>query len=287
MEEGQLKPAPTAGAAAEPQGAQPSAEVKAGARAFMVANAGLPNWSVPQFMAILLLTVITQLSWGLYGVCTRYLVGPAGAPAASLSAPPLPLRWAACLSLIWELCGLLPPLCKLPHRSPQPHSRCLPAPAPTCYSPQQVQTPKPIPTLQLMVCLNLLAWPGMILFASLPNWYLAHRKERKERLAAEAAADECNGTPDAQSADSKGSTPAEAAAAEAPAEAADTPPQPTRKERLHKWFKSQLIANAIGSIAVFQAMTQVYAAKEANVSEARRPACDSTLAHQAPWPAPP
>ena len=44
-----------------------------GAGSWLAANAGLRPMTVGKFMAWLLLTVIVQLSWGLYGVCTRYL----------------------------------------------------------------------------------------------------------------------------------------------------------------------------------------------------------------------
>lgn len=63
--------------------AEPAAEGgrrKQGARSFMAANAGLRNWTAAQFMGFLLLTAVAQLSWGLYGVCTRYLVRPPTQP---------------------------------------------------------------------------------------------------------------------------------------------------------------------------------------------------------------
>ena len=64
MQEVPLTPAPSAGPAAATAAAAPGAR-KRGARSFMVANAALRNWSAGQFAAILLLTIVTQLSWGL------------------------------------------------------------------------------------------------------------------------------------------------------------------------------------------------------------------------------
>ena len=111
MQEVALTPAPSvataSAAAAAAAAAAPEPRRKQGARSFMVANAALHNWSTTQFAALLLLTVVTQLSWGLYGVCTRYLVRPVSwRYCCQLSTAGLPL--AVCALMLTELPVPLP-----------------------------------------------------------------------------------------------------------------------------------------------------------------------------------
>lgn len=104
----------------------------------------------------------------------------------------------------------------------------------------------------------------MIMFASVPNWAKAYWEARKQRLATEAAA----------ATDGEGKADAAVSDEEAPAELAEAaasegaPPQPSRKQRLKKWLKTQALTHGIATVVALQAMTNVYAAKEANVSRA-------------------
>lgn len=147
---------------------------KQDAKEWMTKNAVIKNYKLKELMFWILLTVIVQLSWGLYGVCTRYL---------------------------------------------------------------QTTSEYPIPTLQLMVVLNIIAWPGLILFCTLPTYLMNWWKERQERKR-------------------RGSQVVE--------EPVVTNEKMTRKERFMKWLKTTSIATGIGAMVSMQALTQVYASKYAN-----------------------
>ncbi|KAF8057772.1 hypothetical protein HT031_005956 [Scenedesmus sp. PABB004] len=151
-----------------------------GRMARLAAAAELPKMTLARFCAWLAAAAIVQLTWGLYGVCTRYL---------------------------------------------------------------QTSVQRPIPTLQLMVAINLIAWPGLIIFCTIPTavarWWAA-------RGARRAAA-------------------AEAAAAEAPPAPAEpaAPPAPLGV-RFRAYARTTALATGIGGIISMQALTQVYASRFAN-----------------------
>ena len=161
------------------EGSSPSASLDASkpkqdAKEWMTKNAVIKNYNLKELMFWILLTVIVQLSWGLYGVCTRYL---------------------------------------------------------------QTTSEYPIPTLQLMVVLNIIAWPGLILFCTLPTYLMNWWKERRERKR-------------------RGS--------QVVVDPVMTKEKKTTKERFMKWLKTTSIATGIGAMVSMQALTQVYASKYAN-----------------------
>lgn len=148
---------------------------KTEAKEWMSKNAVIKDYTLKELMFWIILTVIVQLSWGLYGVCTRYL---------------------------------------------------------------QTTSEYPIPTLQLMVVLNIIAWPGLILFCTVPSYLMKRWKERQKRKNASGEDVEDD---------------------------AETKEEPmTRKERFKKWLKTTSLATGIGAMVSLQALTQVYASKFAN-----------------------
>ena len=156
-----------------PQKREDTSKPKQDAKEWMTKNAVIKNYKLKELMFWILLTVIVQLSWGLYGVCTRYL---------------------------------------------------------------QTTSEYPIPTLQLMVVLNIIAWPGLILFCTLPTYLMNWWKERQERKHGGQVVEE----------------------------PVVTKEKKTRKERFMKWLKTTSIATGIGAMVSMQALTQVYASKYAN-----------------------
>lgn len=157
-------------------------ETKKNVQDWITKNAVIKKMPTQVLLLWLLLTVIVQLSWGLYGVCTRYL---------------------------------------------------------------QTATPKPIPTLQLIVVINIMAWPGLILFCTIPNYIIEWWKKRQAFKAKAAAATQL---------EHGGESP--------PQEEAT--PKPPLKERFKKYIKSTAIATGIGATVSMQALTQIYASRFAN-----------------------
>jgi len=150
--------------------------LEAEAKEWLAKNATIKEYTLKELMFWIILTVIVQLSWGLYGVCTRYL---------------------------------------------------------------QTTSEYPVPTLQLMVVLNIIAWPGLILFCTIPTYVMEWWKKRQKKKNSAGRDEEVDDD--------------------------ETKEEPmTRKERFKKWLKTTSLATGIGAMVSMQALTQVYASKFAN-----------------------
>ncbi|KAF6251959.1 hypothetical protein COO60DRAFT_1644507 [Scenedesmus sp. NREL 46B-D3] len=130
---------------------------------------------------------------------------------------------------------------------------------------QTARNHKPIPTLQLAVVINIIAYPALIIFYTIPSMLrarYARRKQQQQRqkqqcitaldMASSASGGALEVPPALLSAEQSTVSSSEKVAAE---------PQLPLKERLVAKARVAAVATVVGAIVALQALTNIYAAR--------------------------
>uniref|UniRef100_A0A383W667 EamA domain-containing protein n=1 Tax=Tetradesmus obliquus TaxID=3088 RepID=A0A383W667_TETOB len=126
---------------------------------------------------------------------------------------------------------------------------------------------KPIPTLQLAVVINIIAYPALVIFYTIPSRIRAHLAKRKQQQQQQQwQQQQCNTALDMASSASCGALevpPALLNPDQDPNDstAAKDEPLPPLKERLKAGARVAAVATIVGGIVALQALTNIYAAR--------------------------